>query len=424
MAFPKNLSDPFLREWVKVPQNPLMAPTQANRINASSFRDPTTAWLGPDKRWRVIIGSKQNQRGLAILYRSKDFLHWVKAKHPLHSAKKTGMWECPDFFPVSIHGQNGLDTSENGPAVKHVLKASLDNTKHEYYTIGTYNIDKDIYIPDKGSVESDSGLRYDYGKFYASKTFFDSSKKRRILWGWINESSSVEGDIKKGWSGLQAIPRTVWLAKSGKQLMQWPVQEIEKLRGKTVKLPSTVLKGGSVIEVVGVTAAQADVEITFGISDFKKAEVLDPSWTDPQLLCSRKSATVKGNLGPFGLYVLASKGLKEYTAVFYRIFKANNKYVVLLCSDQSSSSLNKDNDKTTYGAFVKMDPLREQLSLRSLIDHSIVESFGGEGKACITARVYPTLAIDDDAHLYAFNYGTEDVKITGSAWSLKTAKIN
>ncbi|CAN6573504.1 unnamed protein product [Malus baccata var. baccata] len=408
LAFPKNLSDPFLREWVKVPQNPLMAPTQANHINASSFRDPTTAWLGPDKRWRVIIGSKQNQRGLAILYRSKDFLHWVKAKHPLHSAKKTGMWECPDFFPVSIHGQNGLDSSENGPAVKHVLKASLDNTKHEYYTIGTYNIDKDIYIPDKGSVESDSGLRYDYGKFYASKTFFDSSKNRRILWGWINESSSVEGDIKKGWSGLQAIPRTLWLAKSGKQLVQWPVQEIEKLRGKTVKLPSTVLKGGSVREVVGVTAAQADVEITFGISDFKKAEVLDPSWTDPQLLCGQKSATVKGSLGPFGLYVLASKGLKEYTAVFYRIFKANNKYVVLLCSDQSRSSLNKDNDKTTYGAFVKVDPLREKLSLRSLIDHSIVESFGGEGKACITARVYPTLAIDDDAHLYAFNYGTED----------------
>lgn len=95
------------------------------------------------------------------------------------------------------------------------------------------------------------------------------------------------------------------------------------------------------------TVLQADVEITFGLNDFKKAEVLDPSWTDPQLLCSQKSATVKGSLGPFGLYVLASKGLKEYTAVFYRIFKANNKYVVLLCSDQSRSlslSLSPPND--------------------------------------------------------------------------------
>ena len=59
------------------------------------------------------------------------------------------------------------------------------------------------------------------------------------------------------------------------------------------------------------------------------------------------------------------------------------------------------------------------------IDHSIVESFGGGGKVCITARVYPTLAIDGEAHLYGFNKGTESVEITTlSAWSMKKAKIN
>lgn len=203
LAVPKDLSDPFLREWVKFPKNPLMAPTQANGLNASSFRDPTTAWLGPDKRWRLVIGSKRDRRGLAILYRSKDFHNWVKAKHPLHSANGTGMWECPDFFPVAVNSTYGVDTWVYGDKVKHVLKVSLDDTKHEYYTIGTYDIKKDKYIPDEGSVENDAGLRYDHGKFYASKTFFDSVKKRRILWGWINESSSVSDDIKKGWAGLQ-----------------------------------------------------------------------------------------------------------------------------------------------------------------------------------------------------------------------------
>jgi beta-fructofuranosidase len=206
LARPKNLSDPYLREWVKSAKNPLMAPTIANQINASSFRDPTTAWLGPDRTWRVIIGSKRNLRGLAILYRSKDFVHWTESKHPLHSANDTGMWECPDFFPVPINTNRlGVDTSVIGPHVKHVLKLSLDNTKHDYYTIGTYNLHKVKYVPDKGQVDSDSGLRYDYGKFYASKTFFDSAKNRRILWGWINESSSVEDDMKKGWSGIQVI---------------------------------------------------------------------------------------------------------------------------------------------------------------------------------------------------------------------------
>jgi beta-fructofuranosidase len=134
---------------------------------------------------------------------SEDFLHWTMVDHHLHSAKENGMWECPDFFPVSKNSPIGLDTSTNGPDIKHVLKVSLFNTGKEYYTIGTYILDKDIYIPDEGSVESDSGMRYDYGKFYASKSFFDSAKNRRILWGWVNESSSAIDDIKKGWSGLQ-----------------------------------------------------------------------------------------------------------------------------------------------------------------------------------------------------------------------------
>ncbi|KAJ8755872.1 hypothetical protein K2173_024417 [Erythroxylum novogranatense] len=425
VAFPKDPSDPYLIKWVKPHDNPLMAPTPQNRINASSFRDPTTSWLGPDGRWRVIIGSKVDRKGLAMLYTSQNFDHWVQSPQPLHSAEGTGMWECPDFFPVAIDGSVGVDTSTLAPSVKHVLKVSLDDTKHDVYTIGTYDHVKDVYTPDEGSREGDLGLRYDYGKYYASKTFFDGPKNRRVLLGWINESSSVEADIKKGWSGVHAIPRQIWLHRSRKQLLQWPVKEIEKLRGTPVYLPSKVIGGGSVLEVPGVTAVQADVEISFQVSDFSKAEILDPSWSNPQLLCSRKGASVKGSLGPFGLLVLASKDLQEYTAVFFRIFKSKDKHVVLMCSDQSRSSLNQQNDKTTYGTFVDIDPVHEKLSLRSLIDHSIVESFGGKGKSCITARVYPTLAINEDAHLYAFNYGAQSVKITSwSAWSMKKAHIN
>lgn len=204
LAIPKNLSDPFLREWVKSPKdNPVMAPNSINEINSSSFRDPTTAWRGRDGKWSVIVGSKLNREGKAILYRSKNFTTWTEAKQPLHSAADTGMWECPDFYPVAIDSTNGVETSMIGRGIKYVLKASLDDTKHEFYTIGMYDHGKDIYIPDEGSVEGDLGLRYDYGKFYASKTFFDSKKNRRVLWGWINESTNATIDIMKGWSGVQ-----------------------------------------------------------------------------------------------------------------------------------------------------------------------------------------------------------------------------
>lgn len=54
-----------------------------------------------------------------------------------------------------------------------------------------------------------------------------------------------------------------------------------------------------------------------------------------------------------------------------------------------------------------------------------MESFGGGGKACLTARAYPTVAIGDEAHMYAFNYGTEKINVTSlSASSMKKAQIN
>ncbi|KAL9671865.1 hypothetical protein QQ045_009438 [Rhodiola kirilowii] len=426
LAIPKNSSDPFLVEWVKSPKNPLMAPTSQNKINASSFRDPTTAWLGHDGLYRTIIGSKRDRVGLAIMFKSIDFVHWVEARKPLHSVANNGMWECPDFFPVLKKGYNGVNTSTVGSSVKHVLKVSLDETRHDTYSIGKYDTVNDKYVPDEGSIESDAGLRYDYGKFYASKTFYDSLKQRRILWGWINESSSTADDIKKGWSGVQAIPRSVWLDNSGKQLIQWPISEIETLRTDQVNLTRKVLNPASVFPISGITASQADVEVSFKVkTQLKKAEKLDPSWTNPQLICSQKGASKKGALGPFGLLILASDDLQEYTAVYFRIFKAKNKFVVLMCSDQSSSSLNNDNDKTTYGAFLDVDPHLEELSLRTLIDHSIVESFGGKGKVCITSRVYPTKATGNYAKLYAFNNGTQSIEISEiNAWSMERAQLN
>lgn len=106
LAVPKNLSDPYLKEWIKPPENPLMVP--ADQIDPGSFRDPTTAWIGPDKIWRVIIGSKINDTGLAILYRSKYFVNWTKAEQSLYSTNQSGMWECPDFFLFPPRAQRVL----------------------------------------------------------------------------------------------------------------------------------------------------------------------------------------------------------------------------------------------------------------------------------------------------------------------------
>ena len=73
--------------------------------------------------------------------------------------------------------------------------------------------------------------------------------------------------------------------------------------------------------------------MTFSFTKLDKAEKFDPSWVNAQDLCSKKGSKVQGGVGPFGLLTLASENLEEFTPVFFRIFKAKDKHVVLFCSD-------------------------------------------------------------------------------------------
>ena len=87
--------------------------------------------------------------------------------------------------------------------------------------------------------------------------------------------------------------------------------------------------------------------------------------------------------------------------------------------------MNKHEYKPSFGGFVDVDLSQKKLSLRSLIDHSVVESFAEGGKTAITSRVYPTLAVSKYAHLHVFNNGSETITIKRLfAWSMNTAYIN
>ncbi|TVU06326.1 hypothetical protein EJB05_49535, partial [Eragrostis curvula] len=431
VAFPKNASDPLLLEWDKPGFNPVI-PLPAD-VPADKFRDPSTAWLGKDGVWRVAVSGEVDGVGGTLVYKSKDFLHWKRNPAPLHASRAAGMVECPDLFPVSSErgGEDGLDTSAaSGAGVRHVLKLSVMDTLEDYYMVGTYDDATDAFVPaepDRGD-DYRNWHRFDYGHVYASKSFFDAGKKRRVLWTWVNESDSVEDDVARGWSGIQAFPRKVWLDKDGKQLLQWPVEEIETLRRNRVSLrPGTSLKTGSLEGIAGVSALQADVDAEFEIPRLDKAETFDPNWElDAQKLCGEKGASVHGGVGPFGLIVMASNDMLEHTAIFFRVFKHHDKYKVLMCTDLRRSSTRAGVYKPPYGGFVDMDiEEHKSITLRTLLDHSVIESFGDGGRTCITARVYPEHVATSSSHTYVFNNGSTTVKVSKlEAWDLATADVN
>lgn len=418
LAYPANLSDPLLLNWTKYDENPVIVPPAG--IEADEFRDPTTAWMGPNGTWRITIGTKVNDTGMALLYSTTDFKTYEPAVNVLHRVNGTGMWECVDFYPVSTNSSEGLDTSVTGPGIKHVLKASLDDLKSDYYAIGTYDPVNDTWTPDDPEADVGIGLQVDYGRYYASKTFFDQNKGRRILWGWINETDTDYDDLEKGWASVQTIPRAVtYDNKTGTNILQWPVEEVESLRLNSTEFEDVELGPGSLVPLDIGMATQLDISAEFQI----ESEALEAlGKTEYEIGCS--VANNRSTLGPFGFAVLADESLSELTPVYFHIAKTSSgAYQTIFCVDESRSSKAPEVFKQVYGGPVTVLD-GENLTLRILVDHSIIEGFAQGGRTVITSRVYPTEAIYGAAKLYLFNNATGvNVTATVKIWEMNSAFI-
>ncbi|KAF5729875.1 vacuolar invertase [Tripterygium wilfordii] len=421
LAYPKDPSDPLLVNWVKYEGNPVLVPPPG--IDVKDFRDPTTAWYTSEGKWRMILGSKINKTGISLVYETEDFKSYKQLDKVLHGVPNTGMWECVDFYPVSLTGENGLDTSANGLGVKHVLKTSLDDDKNDYYALGTYDEKAVTWVPDDPRIDVGIGIRYDYGIFYASKTFYDPNKKRRVLWGWIKESDSEAADVQKGWASLQGVPRTVVFdKKTGTNLLQWPVEEVDSLRLSSKEFNRVEVTAGSVVPLPVSMASQLDIVAEF---ELDKKDLERAAESNIEFSCSASSGSAeRGALGPFGLLILADESLMEQTPVYFYVAKGTNGTLrTFFCTDQSRSSKATDVNKEIFGNYVPVLE-GEKLSLRILVDHSIVEGFAQGGRTCITSRVYPTRAIYGDARLFLFNNATE-TKVTTSLkiWEMSSVPM-
>ncbi|VAH06253.1 unnamed protein product [Triticum turgidum subsp. durum] len=412
LAVPRNYSDPFLREWVKSQLNPVIVPGAG--VNSTEFRDPSTAWRGADGLWRVLLATKDHRRHLVLLYRSTDFTHWSAARRPFHEGH-TGMVECADFFPLSSAG-----------SVKHVLKISVLESRRDVYFLGAYDDSTDKFLPDDGN---DDGLQLDFGIFYASKSFFDPSRRRRVVWAWAKEQDATADDEQKGWAGVLAIPREVWLAHDGRQLMTWLVAEVDSLRTNRVHIADMTIQSGDYFEIAGLQLpAQADLDVEFQVSNLERAEPFQWRAAEAADLCAARGADVQGGVGPFGVWVLASRDLRERTAVSISVFKADErKHMILFCNDVSNSSYSDQVDKHNYGGLVQLDLAKAggRISLRTLVDNCIVEAFGSHGKIAILSRVYPTSAVGNKARAFVFNKGKSTIVVSRlDAYDMASVKIS
>lgn len=152
VAYPSDLTDPLLTNWTKAANNPVIDAQPPNTQNGD-FRDPTTAWWdAANSVWVMAVGNQQpGATGTVQLYTTPDFVTWTYS-NALFAVPNSGMFECPDFFPL-----------QDSPGL-HLLKVS---NGPDSYWLGTYDATARTFTPVTGRFD------YDYGQAYASKSFYD-----------------------------------------------------------------------------------------------------------------------------------------------------------------------------------------------------------------------------------------------------------
>jgi fructan beta-fructosidase len=314
------------RTWSKHAKNPVLD------IASTQFRDPKVLWHEPTGRWLMVV-ALATERAVRF-YASDDLTSWELLSEHRAAGPGTGIWECPDLFPLGVN-----DDPAN---IRWVLVVSVndpDGPRVEY-VVGAF---------DGRTFTGDRWRRLDHGSdFYAAGSWEGLPVGRRVMIGWLGSWSPAHHLPALPWRGQQSVPREVTLrAVDGElRLVQRPIDALASLRCT----PAVML--GPTVVAEGVPTA-----------------VAEGSALDVTVMFTAGTAT------RFGLQVLgAGSG------------------PVQVGYDTRAATLYVDRGDPGDAAHVQLPAALGRLTMRLVLDVSSVEVFaggGGNGEVAITVQLPP-----------------------------------
>ena len=258
--------DELLTNWSKPANNPIIEGSQ---------RDPSTSWKMQSGEWRMRTYN-------GIVYASASDADFLAGKfYTIGKNPDFRQCECPSFYPLPAPSP-GFEAEyaaleATGSLPTHVHKTSCGG---DWWQLGTY----DMAAPPKtlanftatpGFEDAFAQVRIDPGRFYASKDNEYPTKsggKRRINWGWAQVPPA----------STQTLPREITFNAAARTLQQYPIEELEGLRGPAAftsggatiaggkpiaaRLPAGVMKQSEIVATFKLPSAAATFGITVGDS--------------------------------------------------------------------------------------------------------------------------------------------------------------
>lgn len=252
------------RSWTKYPGNPVL-PNPGIR----DFRDPKVSWYEKGQKWIMVFAAHDR----IMFYSSPDLIQWNKeSEFTADRAPDEGVWECPDFFPLS-YGEKEL----------WVLLVSIggggpNGGSGTKYYIGDFNGSRFT------CTDPSCPARWvDFGKDnYAGVSWSDVPEEdgRRIFLGWMSNWQYAQNVPTERWRSAMTLPRELRLDQDeqGYLLRSIPVVETKKLRKDLINL-----EPGQVVDRFREHAGPV-IEEGYPLYEIDLTFMYDPNVTDESVL--------------------------------------------------------------------------------------------------------------------------------------------
>jgi fructan beta-fructosidase len=336
------------RTWTTYSGNPVLD------IGARDFRDPKVFWHEPTRRWVMVVSWPVHRK--VRFYASPNLKVWTHLNDFGPAGSTTGIWECPDLFPVNVENKAG---ARKWVLIVNVGSGAPAGGSGCQYFVGEFDGKQFTREAPAGS-PSEAPLWADWGRdFYAAVSWSDipASDGRRLWLGWMSNWEYANDVPTSPWRGAMSIPRALALRKTdnGWLLVQRPVEELERLRGERGQLALEKLTGRADLSKLNKVTTDG----------FELEAELQPS--------------------PTALFDLKLQpGATEETVL--RVDVPGRK----LTLDRTRSGNVGFHNKFAGAASAPLRLIEGRLKLRLFVDTSSIEVFVNDGEAVLTSLIFPS----------------------------------
>ena len=323
--------------------NPVI--TAPEGISADCFRDPKV-WCH-EGIYYMVCGASRNKRGLALIYKSTDMLHWTYLNVLAESRGEWGfMWECPDLFPMGD---------------KYILTFSpMGSGDHtSVYLAGDFDYET-------GKFDWHTSQEIDWGLDYYAPQSFVAPDGRRIMVGWANEWEwmplwkDLGPTYKEGWCGFFNLPREVRMMENG-TLQFVPIEELKSLRKESSKKDLLVVtEAETILKAGNGVCYEVKFKIDLGKTDADTLELMLRCGEGRKTVCTFdfKKAEMSVDRNEADGW---SRGISRSTLCL----KGKTELDVHIFSDQSSLEIFADQYQNNHSNNIFADDSQNQLKIRA-----------------------------------------------------------